>query len=311
MRITRKRLIAGLVPGLTVFAALVGPTAAQASIETGHPEAYENGKLQPEGPAKAVPQVGYGQIHLTSVQLGSEGIECVNLGFGSSWNEPPTATRRALGQILSWVASGHVPEGANTELSASCRPHGEVSKPGSFATDEGFVKSEVNGANEVEPKLRHLSVPWNGELRCGVRAEGTEYAGIVKIGIPTTEFPKALTPCKGSEPTLAEEEEEVAEYKAEREGHAGCYASNPAPAGCIRVTIVEPGAGLEVAYGGTLRAHGLNGTHTGLSATRWKFEGATSGELQCEFPSGCVATGTTTGEVKELGYKEIQLITAK
>ena len=302
-----KWLTLGALPVLAGLGALA--PSAMANIEQGHPEAYSNNALVGEKSA-AVVQVGFGQIHLESTQLGSEGIECVNLGFGSGWNEGTGVSKRAEGQILAWDASGHVPEGTHSELAASCRPHGEPSKPGSFATDESNAKSESNGTtHEVEPTLRHLSTPWNVEIHCGVREES--YQGIVTIGVPNSEFPKAVTAaaCPGEgEPSEEVEQAEIASYAAERTGHHGCYASIPAPEGCIRVTIVEPGAGLEVGYGGTEHAKGINGVKNGLTATKWKFEGPTSGELQCEFPSGCVATGKTFGEVKEDGYKEFQLI---
>jgi len=38
------------------------------------------------------------------------------------------------------------------------------------------------------------------------------------------------------------------------------------------------------------------------------FQGAASGELQCEAPAGCSATATTAGEVKVQGYEAVQLI---
>ena len=294
------------LPAVAGLAMTLAP-AAQANIEEGHPELYVNGKVFLGGKSAPVVQVGYGQIHLESAQLGSEGIECVNLGFGSGWNEGSGASLRGVGQILAWDASGHVPEGTNHELSSSCRPHGEASKPGSFATDEGFVKSEENPGHEVEPALRHLSTPWNVEFDCGVREES--FAGIIKIGVPNWVFPQAVsTDACPAEATPEGQEAEVLSYKKEREEKKGCYATNPAPEGCIRVTIVEPGAGLEVGYGGTERAQGKNGVKNGLSPSKWKFEGPTSGELQCEFPSGCVATGKTFGEVKEGGYTEAQLI---
>jgi hypothetical protein len=297
--------------GLTVVTAVtlgfVG--TAWANIEAGHPEFYENGKPV-SGPGAPNPTVLWGQLHYSSAGLGSEGIECVDLGFGSIWNEGAGATLRGLGQVLGWHSSGHVPEGVNAELSFSCRPHGEALRPGSFITSESFIKSELNAANEVETRLRKLSTPWNMELRCGVRSEGTEYVAILRIGVPNSEFPRPPKACPGSEPTLAEEEAEVAEYKEEREAKKGCYATNPAPGGCINYTWVEPGGGLEVAWGGTFWLHFLNGSHNGLSASRRKHEGATSGEFQCEFPSGCVVTETEVGEEKLIGW-ESELIQAK
>ncbi len=149
-------------------------------------------------------------------------------------------------------------------------------------------------------------------MTCGVREES--YVPILKIGVPTSEFPKAAPKCPESletgqpEEEEEEEEEEEDEYTTEREVKKGCYATNPAPEGCTRVTIVEPGSGLEVAFGGTLRAHFENGVKNGLFPSKWIFEGATSGALQCEFPSACTAAGVATGAVKEVGYKELSLL---
>jgi hypothetical protein len=255
-----------------------------------------------------VAHVDYGEIHLFSAQLGSEGIECVALSFGSVWNERAGGGWLPIGQILVWSAAGHVPEAPNEELSASCRPQGKI---GSFITDEADISSEINASNEVAPALRTQSTPWNLERRCGIREAGTEYVGIVTIGVPSTEFPKAGELCPGIEPTEAGEAMEIAEHKKEREEKKGCYASIPAPPGCVRMTVVEPATGLEVAYGGSLYLHLQNGVKNGLSASRWKLEGATSNELQCEFPAGCNALATLVGVLKMVGYSSQQLLTVK
>ena len=279
----------------------LAPAAAQATIEEGHPEAYDNGALVGNHEHAAV-QEGYGEIHLASKQLGPEGIECVNLGFGTAFNEG--SPLRAQGQIMSWVAAGHAPSASHPQLGSYCRP--ESTK--GFATDEAPVALEENEHHEVEPNRRTVRVPWNVELLCGAREE--EFTGIVRIGVPNSEFPKSgATPC----PETAEESSTLAEYEAykkEREEKKGCYVTNPAPEGCIHVVMVEPGAGLEVAFGGTLWAHAINGVKNGLTPSRWVFE-EKGGELQCERPEGCTATGTDTGEVKVLGYNGIELMQAR
>jgi hypothetical protein len=296
-----RKNLAVLVGTAMMSAFALAPAAAQATIEQGHPEAYDNGGLVGNR-EHAIPQEGFGEIHLASAQLGSEGIECVNLGFGTVFNEG--SPLRAQGEILSWVAAGHVPNSAHPQLSSNCRPLGTKG----FATDEAPVELEENEHHEVETSKRTLRVPWNVELVCGAREE--EYVGIVRVGVPSSEFPKlsGSTPCP-AEPTLEAQESEYEAYKKERVEKKGCYATNPAPAGCIHVVIVEPGAGLEVAFGGTLWAVGKNGVKNGLSPSRWSFE-EKGGELQCESP-GCSATGTTTGEVTELGYNGIELMQAK
>jgi hypothetical protein len=286
------------------------PIVLESSLEQGHPELYENGKLGPEK-ATAQAQTGFGQLQFSSPQIG--GIaECVVLGFGAGWNEG--SPRRAIGQIFGWGAGGHIPAPTATsgELTSSCRAASETNTPGSFMTDEGFIRSEANEKGEVEPKRRRLSVPWNAEAVCGIREEVD--SSIIRVGVPNGEFPRPTKPCPPAS-TLEPEKVEAEEHLKEREEKKGCYATDPAPEGCLRLTVVVPAAGLEAAFGGTLWAHELNGAKNGLSASRWKLEGAEhSGALQCEFPAGCVSavdTAAATGELKDIGYKEIQLVTLR
>ena len=77
---------------------------------------------------------------------------------------------------------------------------------------------------------------------------------------------------------------ETTETSNELSKKEGCYESNPSPAGCINMLIVDPAAALEVSYGGTLRAKAINGVGNGLDQTKFEFEGTKSGELQCEHP---------------------------
>jgi len=292
----------GLVP-------ILAPATAQALPGLGHPEWYANNKVQLGGKSSAVPYFTFGQVHLESAQIGSEGFECVTMGFGSVWNEGSGEQRRAVGQFLTWNGGGHVPEGVHLQLAASCRPPSATAPP-AFWTDESPLRSEQNGQGEEEPALRDRSTPWNAELDCGIREES--FQGILRIGVPDAQFPRppSTTDCP-DEATEEEESNEIAAYKKEREEKQGCYASIPAPEGCIRTTIVEPGAALEVSFGGTLHAKLINGVRNGLTASKLKLEGPTSGELQCEAPVGCVATGKEFGEAKVEGFTELQLLTSR
>ena len=105
------------------LAALITPAlfcaGAQAQTEAGHPEVYDNWGLIGSR-EHAVPVTGYGEIHLESKDLGSEGIECEMDGFGVAFNEG--SPLRAQGQILSWGAGGHVPNALHPQLGAKCRP---------------------------------------------------------------------------------------------------------------------------------------------------------------------------------------------
>ena len=165
------RVLILVFSGVMLTGLALAPVAAQARTEQGHPELYENPSQQnatPVAPGRRVVGAFWGQIDFESPALGSEGIECVTLGFASGWNEGSPS--RAFGQVLAWDAAGHVPEGTHTKLSASCRPE-TAGKPASFVTDEGFISSEENASHEVEASLRTLSVPWNEEVNCGVREE--------------------------------------------------------------------------------------------------------------------------------------------
>jgi len=296
------------VAAATVVAGLaIAPAVAHATIKEGKgaPELYENGMVV--GPRENAShmftgdlQEEFGQFAIEAENL-PEGIECVYLGFSSGWNEG--SPRRAFGQIESWGGDGHVPNEEHPKVSSNCRP--EASR--AFVTDEDFSASEQTEGKFVLAK-RSLSTPWNIEFTCGVR-EGA-FDPIVEIGVPSSEFPKANTPCPANS-TEAEEEREIAGYAAEKAEHEGCYKSNPAPAGCIRFTIVEPGAGGEFAYGGTLHMTSIDGIRNGLTPSRWSLEGSRSGTTQCEFPEGCTGEITMFGELKDIGYTGVQLIQVK
>jgi hypothetical protein len=73
------------------------------------------------------------------------------------------------------------------------------------------------------------------------------------------------------------------------------------------VTIVDPGAGIEIEYGGSLRPSWINGSGNGLAASKWHWEGEKSGTLVC-LQSGCHAPGVTEGNAKIVGYEAQDLI---
>ncbi len=287
-----------MVTAMCAFAFLaLAPAAAQATLKQGDPEIYSNSHRLGIGPSTGVSQVGFGNIEFESSQLPGGLIECTNLALGTGYNgeSPP----RALGQILSWTAAGHSPgEGGNpnNELSAECRGL----EGAAWATDEAPIKPDP----ATEATRGALSTPWNIEGDCGKR--GGENGTIVKIGVPTarTEAEKTADEAKKCVTEAAEKTEEEDEISNKE----GCYRSSPSPAGCIAIAIVDPSISLELAYAGTLRAKAVSGVGNGLDETRWEFQGEKSGELQCTFPVGCTAKGTTTGLVKQEGFEAAQLI---
>jgi len=261
------------------------------SLQAGHPEVVQNGITVPGKKGAAIAD-GSGELTLHSAALGGEGVECVNTAFGGAWNEGPPA--RGVGQVLGWSAAAHAPSEAGMGVGTSCRTAGGA-QPATFLTAEAPVPQESNERGELQTADRQLSTPWNVEVGCGER-EGEGDQVIVKIGVPDSQFPMATAGCV-SEPS----EGTVLAYQQEREERTGCYASNPSPEGCLRFTLVQPATGLELAYGGTLRALGTNGVHTALSPSTVTFEGERLGALQCEFPTGCSETATVTGEARVWG----------
>ena len=152
-----------------------------------------------------------------------------------------------------------------------------------------------------------LSTPWNTEAECGTREGGK--VTMIKIGVPTARTPAevAAAEARGCDTEAREEEEAEHEINAAE----GCYKENPAPAGCVAISVVEPSFGLELTTSGTVRARAVSGVGNGLNQTRWQFEGAKSGELECTFPAACTVKFTLTGTVKDQGAEAAQLMTYK
>ncbi len=272
-----KRWMAGLAPVLAVVGGLMlVPTAAEATVEQGHPELVINFV---KNSGTHVGNIGWGPIKLNSPALSTE-IECLNLGFGYAANEGSPLT--AQGQILGWEASGDASK-TGTELDRECHFKKGTAVVEAWATDEPVLEQTGTLGKRGTP----LTVPWDVEARCGEREE-TDTA-IIKIGTPVGAAVK--NGCKT-------EEEEKTEIEAEETGRTGCYATT-VPAGCIKVDIVQPSLALETDFQGSLRPKGKEGSAP-LSPSRWTFEGATSGNLR--LTTAFATTGTTTGEVKETGF---------
>ncbi len=250
-------------------------------LEGGELQLYDNFVKLGKAP---VGVLGWGPIKLTAPALETE-IECVNLAFGSAWNEGSPSLAR--GQVLGWSASGDASK-TGTELNRECR----FKKGGSV---EAWVSDEpaLTRSGGVGEHTAPLSVPWNVELRCGEREE-TEVT-IVKIGVPNGAAPS--TGCE-SEPA------ELEATKKEEEERRGCYAS-PVPAGCIKVNIVQPALGLETVFEGSVGARVLDGSGNGLNASRLRVEGASSGRLRLSTAFATEATMTREVWVSGLGGNEL------
>jgi hypothetical protein len=294
------------------------------------PEVYRNEAAT--APGSHVPDIGYGEIQLVQSPHPNSVVECVNLGFGSGFNEGNPATGR--GEILVWWASGHSPNEEHTELSSRCRfiyegtTETERNSPEAWATAEPPLhKVEQEGVvcrNNVEElescraaterettrviksvsmNREALTLPWN------VQFTEREGKARVQIGVPFE--------CKGK--TGAERTElEKCPNANEREAGknpAGCVISTtnrgPAPAGCVKVVLVtNPTLNLELPYEGYVEPLGTNGANNGLSPGSWEFQGA--GKEEClHLRTNTATQGCTTGSIKVIGYSGQELIGVK
>ncbi len=245
-------------------------------LEAGHPEFFDN-FVELGATHRGV--LGWGPIKLGSPMFGAE-IECLSSFFGGVWNEGTPQVGHM--QILAWNASGNASK-TGTELSRECHYKNGTAEVEVWMTDEPALEQTGTVGKRSTP----LSVPWNVELRCGEREEAA--IPIVKIGTPTGTTP--TTGCKS-------EEEEAAEISAEETARKGCYATT-VPAGCVKVDLVEPSLAVEEVYQGSLRPSYRNGTAP-LSASRWKYEATTSGDLR--LATAFATTLAWVGEIRFTGF---------
>jgi hypothetical protein len=298
------------------------------------PEVYKN-----EGAigANQVPTTGYGDILLNSPQITSQ-IECENIGFGSAWNAAPTEKTGPIsghGQILVWWASGHTPKALHTELSTRCRfvYHGteenQPTSPVAWATAEPRLHevlqeaefcialvqkpSECPAATEREGPItvirevnrEGLSLPWN--IQFTERSERPR----VQIGLPLK-----CKPSERTELTEGPQELERCPEASEREvskSPARCnIPPTPAPPGCVKVQMLSnPPLNIHMEYEGYLEPLVINSGPNGLSPSSWEFEGTEKGEPTLHLRETPTTEGSTTGNVKILGFSGQELMTAK
>jgi hypothetical protein len=289
--------------------------------------------------AARVPTTGYGEIQLSSPQINTQ-IECENIGFGSAWNEPPTEKTGPIsghGEILVWWASGHTPKGTHTELNTRCRftYHGveenqptapiawaSAEPPLHTVTTEGevctlpteklFTECPKRAGEPGEERLdttvilqvsrEGLSLPWNIQF-----TEKSEKPR-VRIGLPLV--------CKhkeGAEETELQKCPEASE-RTPSKSPAACavLTTTPDPPGCVKVEILtDPPLNLHMEYEGYVEPLGINGGPNGLSSSSWEFEGAAGGEPVLHLRETPTTEGSTTGNVKIIGFGGQELITAR
>jgi hypothetical protein len=245
---------------------------------------------------------GYGELTLaaTNQELAAE---CVSLIFGSISDESREGgALRGYGQILGWWGGGHAPTAEHPELGSRCRllAAGGASPGEAWITPEGPLHTVVEQAetciNKQETRLSECptkasepgaervltpvvtevsreapSLPWNAEL---LSAEGPRH---LRVGAPS-------------------------------EAGRSCSEA-PAPAGCVRMTLVSPTLGWQLPVEGTLEPAVVNGIHNALTPSALEFESEKSGTLS----SPAIASGgaTLSGYIKIVGLSGQELITAR
>jgi hypothetical protein len=284
---------------LALFAA--GASLAQAHPYE-HPQQYRNEKKTVGG--ERVPQIIWSTVKLNNPTLSY--IECVNLVYGVGWNEtePGAETERAYGEVLQWTATGYLNKeykepsarcvvAAGVEAYAAVEP--PIVKKYEVATVEGKEKRVLKEAKREPP-----TVPWNQEAIGEITPRGQEIfrlkTGLVKHGETKEETAKTCYP--GTEVTERVHTAEEAETTEK--------VLKTAPQGCIRVDIIVPAFGLEVAFQGSLTAKTINGAHNGLSPSHGTFTVSESGKLE-----SLLGEGTTESllEFKDLGFNSEELMT--
>lgn len=231
-------------------------------------------------------------------------IECVNLLFGSVYNEG-TEPPRAKGQIFEWWAMGHTPTSEHNETSPLCRftylggPGGEAwvtaERPLNVVEQEGEVcllktKHELSqcpkkvgepGAERVitsvirEVTREPLTNPWNTQVVSNLHEGARENR--LRIGVPT-ESGKSC--------------EEI-----------------PAPPGCVRLTIIYPAINLQFPFEGYMEPVWENGVGNGLSPSTLEYKGESTGRLHVA--GSLEAPLYAAGYDKILGAAGRELLTVK
>ena len=271
-------------PGGTSATSSADEFAYRTGLAEGSPQLYSNYVRLPSNP---IGVLGYGTLTLRSRTLE---VQCASVGFGSASNEG-SPVPRGRGEVLGFGAQAHEPAQPYRGCQKCSLLEVEQQKcPEIWVTDEPALSS----GKRSEP----LSTPWNVELRCGVREEEPEVP-LVRIGIPNGAAPHAPGCAGGAE------EVEVKNEESEREG---CYAS-PAPPGCIKIDVVDPGTALEAVYEGSVWARVLNGFGNGLSASRLEFASGEPGKLHLSgnFEEAAEVTGVT----RVSGLSDVELLQAK
>jgi hypothetical protein len=297
-----------------------------------------------------------GTVRAQSLTSPSGTLECVNLAFGTDFNdtEPARAGQgtefiRAYGEVLGLSATSYVSASGLEPLPHCKSSTGFVAwftaePPPQVSTE---VANNINGtpterlvisgpfggtASRREPS----SMPWLEEAEGTENTETHVKAFFVKLGVAANTEERV------------EVEREEAEAGVPTEVRSGCHhqasfkevvrepgfeskretelALNPAPRGCIKVTLVAPEVGVEVSFEGTLEPEEVNGAKNGLDPSKGTFGGKPSEFIGTETEIEQVpserngrmlmsvmgpAYPKSITAIKEMGYLRDELLTLK
>jgi hypothetical protein len=294
------------------------------------PEVYKN--QLPVGAAH-VPVLAYGQLKLETP--GVVAVECVDLGFGSGWNEgkPRNEATEGRAEVLTWWAGGHAPNETYPQLSGQCRLEYRIGEgegvqlskivswvsaepPLHTAIQEAIVcaeptEKELSECPEESERLhegvvRELSreapsVPWN--IQFGERSERVD----AQIGLR-----QVCANIFNAERTELSKCPEATEQKAAYSPNECANGPAAAPPGCMRVQVLSgPPFHLHLEYEGFLEPRVINSGPNGLSPSSWEFEGSGGGEPTLRLAEQTSQRGSVTGSLKLLGYAGQELLTAR
>jgi hypothetical protein len=261
------------------------------------PRWYRN--LTITGKARS-PMVGYGRIALSSTH-NELTAECVALMFATIWNEPEGGSSHGHGQVLSFFAGGHSPNGQHLELGSNCRltSHGTPAKGASWLTPEAPLH-EVQKQGEVciDRQKTLAECP----IKVGEAGDEREITNVV------TEVTREAISLPWNVVLVSKEGLIRVGIGAPSETSRSC-SETPAPPGCVRLTAVAPALGLQVPFEGVVEPQIIIGVGTGLTPSTLEFEGEKSGILSS--PLSEYGGATLTGSMKILGFSGQEMDSAE
>jgi hypothetical protein len=264
-----------------------------ATANLSHISVFDFGQVTME-----TPEVENTETHVKSREVE---LECVNLSVGSLTNEG-TEPPRAFGQVLEWWAMGHTPTAEHTEVSPTCRftflgaPGGEA-----WVTAERPLRAVTQTAEVCINPAKELS---ECKKKVGEPGAEREFKSVLEQISRET-----LTTPWNMEAFINSEGKRRMRVGISSETGKSC-AEEPAPPGCVRLTIVYPALNLFFPFEGSLEPTWVNGAGNGLSPSSLEFEGERSGTLRA---AGGAARSTLSlvGSNKIIGTAGQELVSVK